>query len=123
MLNAMLKKLLLSLLLAISPLSASDPWTRADTLREVSYVLLCTADLLQTQQIRNTPGAHETNPILGSYPSNGTINTYFLVSAIIHVGVAYMLPTKYRIAYQELTIGFQVAVVLCNARIGLVIKW
>jgi len=107
-------------LLAISPAQA---WTSDDTLWQSAYLTAHVADWGQTRDIAahcdSTGKYYEVNPILGSCPSTGAVNTYFLSTAILHTGAAYMMPRKYRRMFQVGTLGMQMNFVNSNKQIGL----
>jgi hypothetical protein len=108
-----------ALLLGVSSAPAAAEWTTADTAREAVYLGLHVADWGQTLQIAEHPDRYsEANPILGRKPTRGRINRYFAATAIGHAAVSYLLPRPYREAWQYVTIGFEGATVLQNARLG-----
>lgn len=109
-------------LLVASP-SLADEWTTADTAREVTYLALHVVDWGQTLDIENHPDLRETNPILGSHPSRGEINTYFIATGLLHPIVSYGLrkyaPDGWVQAWQYVTIGVELGAVGNNASIGI----
>lgn len=110
---------LILILLLASP-ALADEWTRADTYREVAYLALHCADWSQTLTIADNPQKwNETNPILGSHPSRGDVNTYFIATGLLHPVISYVLPRPWREVWQYGTIGLEVVVVGNNARIGI----
>ena len=97
-------------------------WDHWDTAIELAYFAAHIADWGQTRSIANhcqVGTYYETNPILGECPTVQTVNAYFLGTALLHAGVAYMLPKKYRRIFQSTTIAAQVGVVSSNASIGI----
>ena len=118
----MFRALALSLI-ALS-LSASDPWTTGDTVRESVSVSLLAADWAQTLSIAGQPVRyHECNQILGPHPSRAKVNQYFASCIVGHAAIAYALPAKWRQAFQYLTIGLEVGCVGKNAKIGIRMKF
>jgi len=98
-----------------------NAWDHWDTTMEVAYFLTHAADWGQTRSISGQCQAgtyYETNPILGECPSVQTVNAYFLGTALLHAGVSYMLPKKYRRVFQTTTFAAQLGVVSSNASIG-----
>lgn len=103
-----------------------NAWTGWDSTMEVTYFLTHLADWGQTLDMasRCSTGSHyEANPILGTCPSGQKVNAYFLGTALLHAGVAYMLPKKYRRLFQSATIATQLGVVANNTSVGVKIKF
>lgn len=109
-------RFLAPMLLAL-PLAAGDPWTKADTARESIAVAFSAADWSQTLNLQKC-GFRELNPILGERPSRASVNAYFIASIGLHVLIAKLLPSKYRHAFQYITIGWEAGFVTHNAHIG-----
>ena len=118
-----MKAFLLILALSLPILSQASDWTLSDTARETTYQVLALADWRQTQDISNHQGYYEQNPILELHPSTAQINSYFAVTSLIHAGIAYMLPPKWRTPFEYVSIGVEVGAVTHNAHIGLHIKF
>jgi hypothetical protein len=102
----------------------ADEWTRADTAFEVTYAVLHVADWRQTVDlVRNHPDRHETNPILGSHPSQAKVDGYFLAALGGHVLVARVLPMPYRRLWQCAWIGIEGTYVRRNHVYGFRMEW
>lgn len=112
-----MKRLLLSLALVATTAHAAD-WTVADTHRELAFTGLLVLDTLQTHDIAHAPTYQEENPILGSHPSNASINRYMLGCAIGHYLISRALPAEDRKYWQWLTIGVEGSIVAHNFYIG-----
>ena len=106
-------------------------WDNADKTLESIFLALMAGDERQTEaaQRANLP---EANPILGEHPSKTKIRSYFAATALAHMGLADLLPSKYRKVLQGLSVGFEGNVVNQNrnlkdskgASIGLdAIRW
>lgn len=94
-------------------------WTKADTAREAAYLALHVADWGQTLYIADHPGEYrELNGVLGSHPSRGEVNGYFIATGLVHGVVSLVLPSPYRELWQYSTIGLEIYCVGNNARIG-----
>ncbi|MDH5544037.1 MAG: hypothetical protein OEZ43_00500 [Gammaproteobacteria bacterium] len=103
-----------------------NEWTHWDSAMEVAYFMTHVADWGQTRSISGqckTGAYREMNPILGECPSLISVNAYFIGTALLHAGVAYALPPKYRRLFQSTTIVTQIGVVSSNASIGLDISF
>lgn len=116
-------KVFLILLLLSCP-ACADEWTRADTYREVAYFALHVADWGQTLEISDHPEKwHEHNPILGSHPSRGEVNAYFIATGLLHPVVSYGLrkyaPDGWVQAWQYGTIGIELYCTSSNMRLGI----
>lgn len=98
----------------------SRTWTRADTAREAAYLALHVVDWGQTLEIADNPERwHERNPVLGSHPSRGEVNRWFLGTAVLHPVVSYLLPDDLRPYWQYGTIGLELYCVGNNAALGI----
>jgi len=120
---------------------ASSNWTNGDSIRQGVIVALQVMDWQQTRKIASEsipesytehpdgssarvyarPRFHETNPILGDHPSDGEVNLYFLGCLIGNAAVSYILPPKYRAAWQYTSMAVQGYFVVNNYRIG--VRW
>lgn len=129
-------KALASLVLLTLPLTAQSTWTSADTAREAAVVAVSAADWGQTLNIqersRDTQLSndwtrhddwHEENPLLGRYPSRARINTYFASTIVLHGVIAYLLPPKWRHAFQYISLGFEMSVVTHNYQLGFQVRF
>ena len=97
-----------------------DRWSDADKTREIVYLTLHAADWGQTLDISKNPTLHtEGNPILGEHPSVGRVNSYFVATALLHVGAVHVLPAAWRPAFQYFWIGVEAGVVHHNYKAGL----
>jgi hypothetical protein len=108
----------LSALLISSTLLAGAPWTNKDKALEGAFVLATAVDWKQTLDIKNHPHLYEQNRLLGSHPTDKTINTYFVSSILLHAVVADQLHGKWRTAWQAVWIGFEVGTVQRNYALG-----
>ncbi|BDU75801.1 hypothetical protein [Mesoterricola sediminis] len=114
---------LLLLCLAAPCSAARDPWTRQDTLWELSYVAVVAMDCSQSRQIEDG-GRYERNPLLPRHPSARQITQLCLLNAAAHAGISYALPRPWRRRFQTVTIALEAAVVTDNyVRAGLRVKF
>jgi len=119
-----MKTFILAVLLFISIPSFADEWTSADTKREATFQTLWAIDALQTRNIAAHPDQwYEQNNYLGSHPTIGAVNRYFLVGSALHAGIAYLLPEKYRAPFQYGTIAIEVGYVAHNFSLGVQAKF
>ena len=122
----MKKALVLLILLLLLPVSASafDPWSREDVALETVWQLLHLADWGQTLDLAAQPNKYyEYNPILGSHPSRSQVNLYMAASALLHLGVTHVLPSRCRPWFQHVSIGVSGTCVVNNFAVGLSIKF
>jgi hypothetical protein len=109
----------LLLLAFLSSSCFADPWTSEDTYRQTAFFILDAADWAQTRNIARNPDKWtETNPLLGAHPSVRQVDWYFVSASLMHFGIAYLLPSKYRSSFQMLSIGVELGAVSRNFRIG-----
>jgi hypothetical protein len=110
----------LCLLLYSSPSFAE--WDGEDTIREALWQTINLVDWGQTLDIANrcdTTPIHERNPFLRRCPSHSEVNKHFITGALLHLGASYVLPRKYRVGFQWVTIGFGISIINSNAKLGL----
>ncbi|MDH5301143.1 MAG: hypothetical protein OEW58_07260 [Gammaproteobacteria bacterium] len=104
-------------------MSPAQAWSTQDSMWQGAYLTAHVADWGQTRDISvhcNSGGSYsETNLLLGRCPSLAEVNSYFLGTAILHTGAAYLIPHKYRRAFQLSTLGMQLNFVNNNKQIGL----
>ena len=119
-----MKNLLLVLLFASTSSFASDEWSREDTYREAAYLALHTLDWAQTREIARNPDKwHEQTSFLGSHPSTGQVDQYFVATTALQFIIAYTLPAEYRKAFQYISIGHDAGYVAHNFSIGISVKF
>lgn len=122
-------------------------WSEADTKRQMAYTALHIIDWGQTLDISDRcgervtvtefiddSGTHitrttrtreetEANPFLGTCPSRGEVNTYFLLSGVAHYAISRALPRPYREWWQYATITLEAGVVAHNFRAGIHVRF
>ncbi|MFA6972415.1 MAG: hypothetical protein WC208_13600 [Gallionella sp.] len=121
-----------------------DPtrWTTTNTVLEVAFQVLNIIDWGQTRYIalhprrcysnyattaagntwsNNCTGHEESESawIIGEHPSTETVDTFMILSAILHPLVSYLLPSNCRAAFQYITIGDKLNATVGNATIGI----
>lgn len=118
-----MKRLLLALsLLAATSANAADDWTATDKVMLGTAVAAISYDWAQTRTIARQPDRfHEAGNkfFLGSHPSVGRVNTYFVGYIAVTVGIAYVLPSEYRKLYLGGVILYETALVIHNNGIGI----
>jgi hypothetical protein len=123
----MMKKILVIIILILGIAERSeawqpDPWTTQDTILQLSFTTVATIDWLQTKSFTRE-GAEETNPILGRYPSQHRINILTGAGILIHAGVSYVLPIKYRTIWQSFFLGVECMAISHNYLVGVRINY
>jgi hypothetical protein len=99
-------------------------WTANNTALELTGTALQAADWSQTRWIASHgSNYHEINPLLGPHPSDGTVNTYFLGSALFRLALSSSLRDPYRTWTQYLFIVTSGGLVAHNASIGAGFRW
>lgn len=105
-------------------LQAQDKWTKADMNYQVAYTVLHLIDWGQTRYISKHPNEHyEINPLIGKHPSIGRVNTFMISSLILHTGISYLLPSKYRRMWQISTGTVKSGLIIHNDSIGIKIDF
>jgi hypothetical protein len=103
-------------LLVIGFLGACGGWSKRDTLRELAFTGVTSADWYQTNSIVQT--CSEQNPIMGHCGQNIRPNFYMPAAIVLHALVSAALPGKYRDAWQYTTLGAEGLQVWSNYRNG-----
>ena len=118
-------KLFIFMLLALLATNA-NAWSKKDPYWETAYLVTHLADWGQTLDISSQCAGgsyYETNPVMGKCPSAQVVNAYFIGTALLHYGVAQILPPKYRRMFQAGTMGMELSYITNNASIGLNVKF
>ena len=109
-----MKKIMMILILVIffkvtSDIKAqqSNSWTTQDTILQLSYTTITLLDGLQTKKFIKNDTGRELNPVVGPNPSQKKINSAVFTVIILHAGVSYILPKKYRHIWQYIFIGVE----------------
>ena len=106
--------------------SNAQAWSKHDTYWEAAYLATHLADWGQTLDIASqcqSGNFYETNPVMGKCPSAQKVSAYFVGTALLHYGVAKMLPRKYRRIFQTGTMTMELSYITNNASIGLNVKF
>ena len=113
---------LLSLVLVLSPAlcRAADPWETTDYWLAGAAVAALAADWGQTRHIAKNPNRFiETNPVLGSSPSVGKVDTYFVGAIVGTVALAHVLPGDWRQLFLGGVLALEIGVVNQNRSLGI----
>lgn len=107
------------------PAYAADPWTPTQKALAVAYTGLVLVDRGQTMRgsVEHPDQYNEMNPILGSNPSARTVNIACAVSIVGAIGIAHVLPSRYRTTWLGSISVVELAVVSHNYRIGLAVSF
>ena len=98
-------------------------WSRTDTYWELAYVAVVAMDCSQSCQLQGLDRC-ERNPFLPRQPNPRTMRMICLGSVVGQAAIAYVLPGKWRRAWQVTTVTLEVAAVSDNYfRAGLSIKF
>jgi hypothetical protein len=100
--------------LGIAELPARRSWTASHTALASAFTVVLLVDAAQTRDLarRGWPGFREANPLLGSRPSVGRVNTYTALAAVSILGAAAAAPPRLRpwllgaaLAVEAVTVG------------------
>ena len=121
-------KSILAVLLFVSTPCFADDWTRSDTKREATYLVLHIIDWAQSRYISRNPDNYcEQNFVLGCHPHQDKVDAYFLTAGVAHAWIASSVLSdewkEWRAPFQHVTIGFEVGYVGHNLSIGVEIKF
>ena len=119
----MMKKYIAAGLISLAATTAHAdeirPWTTTEKTLGVAALVLHTIDWRQTSYIAKNPHRfHETNPLIGRYPSTGRVNGYFLASGLVIAGLAHYFP-EWRPILLGVYVGGQIANTHRNYQLGL----
>ncbi len=107
-----------------APASAVDKWDRTDCILLGTMVAAEIIDWRQTRRIAEQPDRYwEINPLIGRHPSQDRVDQYFLISAVVKVGIAHVLPSQWRKIWLGIMAAGSVGCVLYNNSIGLGVQW
>jgi len=115
-----MKTLLILLLLSSS--AFADEWHTEDTYRESAFQVLNIIDWGQTRYIAQHPESfHEVESawLIGKYPDEKRVDIFMAETAVLHGLISYYLPSKYRSAFQYVTIGMKLNNAIGNVSIGI----
>jgi len=105
------------LILLLIPLTCNaGDWTDEQKYLTAGYLVISYVDYRQTLVIAEN--GDEANPYLGHSPSSDEVKDYFIKLAAINMGIAAILPTKWRTRYLYALDGFSFGYVLHNHWIG-----
>jgi hypothetical protein len=121
------------LLVACAPAQADEwfTWDETNTALHVPLTLAFLADYRQTLEIANgcvpdENGAyayHENNYALGTCPSHGEVQEYFVLSYLLTSAITYALPSKWSHGFQTGVITMEVIAVSGNYQLGIGVKF
>jgi len=97
-------------------------WTNGQIAREVVAVTLLTIDFGQTRQVPYCQ-CSEQNRIIGRYPTEKRVNTYFGVAIPAQIILATVLPTKYREYLIDGTIAVELIETVHNHHVGITVRF
>ena len=114
-----MNKLLLLLALLPLPATARAQWETEHTILAVTSSATITADWLLSIDAVRRDNFDEMNPLLGSRPSVGRLNTYNILVLGGNLAIGRVLPSKLRTLWFTAVAAFESAIVLHQRNIGL----
>lgn len=118
---------LLFLTFSLPCYASDDPykWTPTDTALQV--VFLTTLDIDRAQTAYGSKYRYEetgfARSYIGPHPSAGQVNGYFASCALLHTGIAYVLPKPYRTIWQSFFIGVEYNSIRHNINAGISVRF
>lgn len=118
--------LILTMLIVPAHATAGEPWSDAERGLFALNLGVTFLDYKQTIQIaRDGPATgwrvYETNPIIGSHPSEEWVTLYFAGMVVAQYYIADLLKPEYRKLFLVASILIESALVKQNLRLGL--RW
>ena len=95
-----------------------DTWSTYDTIMEIPYQTLLIVDYMQTRKGIGKPMFMEQDPLIGPHPNMRTLNIAYVVLALGHFAISYLLPEQWRDSWQVATAGVEGMVVISNNQAG-----
>jgi hypothetical protein len=112
--------LILALVLLPFPCQARDPWDTTDYALAGATLAALAVDWGQTRGIAKNPQRfNETNPVLGTTPSVGKVDAYFVGAMVGTVAVAHLLPGDWRQLFLAGTLAIELGAIQQNRSIGI----
>jgi hypothetical protein len=112
--------LILALVLFPSLCRAADPWETTDYALAGAAVVALAVDWGQTRHIaKNSNRFIETNPVLGTSPSVGKVDAYFVGAMVGTVALAHVLPSDWRQLFLGGVLALELGVVSQNRSLGI----
>ena len=112
--------LILASVLFPSLCQAGDPWETTDYALAGAAVAALAVDWGQTRHIAKNPNRFiETNPVLGTSPSVGKVDAYFVGSMLGTVALAHVLPSEWRQMFLGGVLALELGVVSQNRSLGI----
>ena len=112
--------LILAFVLVPSPCRAADPWDTTDCALAAGALAALAVDWGQTRHIAKNPlQFNETNPILGTNPSVGKVNAYFVGSMVGTIAIAHVLPSDWRQLFLGGVLALELGVTQQNRQLGI----
>ena len=122
-------------MLLIGTQAFAGDWTSKNTATEIVWQAVNVIDWGQTLDIADKcrkpyvilrghkVRISESNDRLGKCPTFSAVNKHFIWNSISHFGISYLLPNKYRVGYQWLTIGYGIHIIQGNAHVGIRVRF
>ena len=109
--------------LTLTGCAHSDPWSKRDTVLQVTYTGMVVIDAIQTSDIQYHDNLVEGGPIarrvLGANPSTSDTWQYLTTVAISHYLITRALPAKWRPWWQGVGIADETSAIFKNCANGL----
>lgn len=124
-----MKILIIILLLSgCSSLPKGEFWTDDNTANGLMIAanVAFAADWAQTREIADNPDYYElglASSFIGANPKTSDVNRYFAASVAGYNLVNYLLPSKYKKLYSSFVVGYELAYIKGNVRLGIGMKF
>jgi len=98
--------------------AANDQWTKADTIKEATFVGLLFMEKAQRNYANEHGGMYVPNPFLGPNRKESDVDKFLIASAILHPVISYLLPRQYRDWWQYGTLIIEGTSIASNMSFG-----
>jgi len=98
--------------------SATDQWTKQDTIKEATFIGLLCLEKAQRNYVADHGGMYVPNPFLGPNRKESDVDKFLIASAILHPVISYLLPRQYRDWWQYGTLIIEGTSIASNMSFG-----
>ena len=98
--------------------SQNNQWTKADMIKEATFVGLLFLEKCQRNYANEHGGMYVPNPFLGPNRRESDVDKFLIASAILHPVISYFLPRQWRDWWQYGTLIIEGTSIAANMSFG-----